>query len=200
MLNLGFKAVLKKVNEEAAEFALAVCCESSKAVLREAADTIYHIVLSLIARGLNLNGLLHNLSFRSGWVGPFRTLGILEPLADSIHDGIVYRRNKAFTAGWKVESSVSEMINDLYQAVFNFTFLCTRLGVSTYVDTCALYHAAGGILISLMVLLCHRRIRYQRVANELYARIEEKTMRPTVWTTTQRLMHPSAFRRNWRKI
>ncbi|MFP3039586.1 MAG: phosphoribosyl-ATP diphosphatase [Candidatus Hodgkinia cicadicola] len=69
MLDLGFKAVLKKVNEEAAEFALAVCCESSETVLREAADTIYHTVLSLLASGLNLNGLLRNLSFRSGWVG-----------------------------------------------------------------------------------------------------------------------------------
>ncbi|MFP3039498.1 MAG: hypothetical protein ACKESB_02100 [Candidatus Hodgkinia cicadicola] len=51
-------------------------------------------------------------------MGPFRTLGILESLADDIHDGFVCRRNGALTAGWKVESSVSGMVNDL----FRFTF------------------------------------------------------------------------------
>ncbi|MFP3039715.1 MAG: hypothetical protein ACKESB_03230 [Candidatus Hodgkinia cicadicola] len=177
ILELGFKAVLKKVNKEATEFALATCCEGNEAVRIKAADTICCVMLALTAAGLKLDGLLCRLSFRSRWIAPCRTLGILEPLADSIHDGIVYRRNRALIAGRKVESSISGMVNDLYQAVFRFTFLCTRLRVGTYVDTCAIYHAACDILISLMVLLCRRRIRYQRIANELYARIERKAGR-----------------------
>ncbi|MFP3038250.1 MAG: hypothetical protein ACKERG_01205 [Candidatus Hodgkinia cicadicola] len=188
MFKLDFKAVLKKVNKEAAEFAFAACCEDSETVRRRAANTIYHILLSLTAPGLSLDGLLCNLSLRSRWVGPFRTLGILEPLADSIHDSIVCRRNRALVAGWKVESSVSIMVNDLYQAVFRFTSQCTRLGVSTYVDTRAIYYAACDILISLMVLLCRRRIRYQGVANELYARIR--------WEAGRQPLQPSSPQRN----
>ncbi|MFP3039497.1 MAG: phosphoribosyl-ATP pyrophosphatase [Candidatus Hodgkinia cicadicola] len=38
MLELGFKAVLEKVNKEAAEFALAACREDSEAVRRKATD------------------------------------------------------------------------------------------------------------------------------------------------------------------
>ncbi|MFP3039585.1 MAG: hypothetical protein ACKESB_02565, partial [Candidatus Hodgkinia cicadicola] len=88
----------------------------------------------------------------SGGRAPSTLLEFLEPLADNIHDTIVGGRNRALAVGRKVESSVSGMISSLYQAVFRFTFLCTRLGISTYVDICALYHAAGDILISLMVL------------------------------------------------
>ncbi len=69
----------------------------------------------------------------------FHTLGILEPLASRMYDSIAYRRNWMFVAGKKVESCVNVMVDNLYHAVFCLTFLCVRLGISTYVDVEAIY-------------------------------------------------------------
>ncbi len=66
MLNLGSQVVLKKVNEEAAEFVLAVCCEHDSGVYREAADVVYHVLLLLRALGLDLAVLIQMLKLRSG--------------------------------------------------------------------------------------------------------------------------------------
>ncbi|MFP3038781.1 MAG: phosphoribosyl-ATP diphosphatase [Candidatus Hodgkinia cicadicola] len=174
MLNFGFQAVLKRINEEAAEFVSAVCCGYSEGACKEAADTIYHVLLLLVALGLDPAELLRDLGLRSGWGSPFCTLGILEPLAASIHDSIVYGRNRAFVAGWRTGRAVRVMINNLYHAVFCLTFLCARLGMSTCVDTCAVCRTASDVFVCLMVLLRYRRIRYQQVVNELYARMNAK--------------------------
>ncbi len=66
MFDFGFQVVLKKVNEEAAEFVSAVCCEHDSSVCKEAADVIYHVLLLLRVLGLDLAVLLQMLKLRSG--------------------------------------------------------------------------------------------------------------------------------------
>ncbi len=66
MLDLGLQVVLKKVNEEAAEFVSAVCCGRDLSVCRGAADVIYHVLLLLRVLGLDLAVLLRMLKLRSG--------------------------------------------------------------------------------------------------------------------------------------
>ncbi|MFP3039345.1 MAG: hypothetical protein ACKESB_01260 [Candidatus Hodgkinia cicadicola] len=174
MLSFGFQAVLKRINEEAAEFVSAVRCGCGEGASKEAAVTIYHVLLLLVALGLDPAVLLRDLGLRSGRDFPFCTLEILEPLAASIHDSIVYGRNRAFVAGWRTGCALHVMINNLYRAVFCLTFLCAKLGTNTCVNTCEVCRTASDVFVCLMVLLRYRRIRYQRVVNELYARMNAK--------------------------
>ncbi len=78
-------------------------------------------------------------------------------------------------AGKKVESCVNVMVDNLYHAVFCLAFLSTRLGASTCVGVDAICCSVSNVLVSLMVLLCYRRLCYQGVADELYARMNAET-------------------------
>jgi len=60
----GEDAVLQKVGEEAVEFILAVKSDNSKEVTLEAADVIFHILVSFAQKGYNLNGIFEELDQR----------------------------------------------------------------------------------------------------------------------------------------
>lgn len=60
----GEDAVLQKVGEEAVEFILAVKSDNSKEVILEAADVIFHILVSFAQKGYNLNSIFEELNQR----------------------------------------------------------------------------------------------------------------------------------------
>jgi len=60
----GEDAVLQKVGEEAVELILAVKADNPKEVTHEAADVIFHILVSFAQKGYNLNSIFEELDRR----------------------------------------------------------------------------------------------------------------------------------------
>lgn len=60
----GLRRIAQKVGEEGVETALAAVVENDEALLGEAADLTYHLLVLLRARGLGLNELLNQLEKR----------------------------------------------------------------------------------------------------------------------------------------
>ncbi len=69
----GTDGVLKKLGEEATEFVLAAKHASlggpGTAVVKEAADVIYHLIVALAERGLSLDDVRQELARREGTSG-----------------------------------------------------------------------------------------------------------------------------------
>ncbi len=66
LFDSGVKRIAQKVGEEGLETALAAVVESDEALLGEAADLIYHLLVLLRARGLNFADVEHILANRRG--------------------------------------------------------------------------------------------------------------------------------------
>ena len=60
----GEDAVLQKVGEEAMEFILAVKADNPKEATHEAADVIFHMLVSFAQKGYNLNSIFEELDRR----------------------------------------------------------------------------------------------------------------------------------------
>jgi len=69
LLAKGPSKIAKKVIEEGGEFALALTSEDDKAVASEAADVLYHLLVGLRARGVNLQDVAAVLTAREGTSG-----------------------------------------------------------------------------------------------------------------------------------
>lgn len=66
LFNQGVRRIAQKVGEEGVETALAAVAEDDEALLGEAADLAYHLLMLLRARGLGLDGMERVLTKRSG--------------------------------------------------------------------------------------------------------------------------------------
>src|SRR5690606_14425425 len=62
----GLRRIAQKVGEEGVETALAAVAQDDEALLGEAADLTYHLLVLLRARGLGLEDLERTLAGRSG--------------------------------------------------------------------------------------------------------------------------------------
>lgn len=69
LLAKGTLKIAQKVSEEGGELALALVAESDEAVLGEAADLFYHVLVGLRSRGLSLAQLANILAAREGRSG-----------------------------------------------------------------------------------------------------------------------------------
>lgn len=66
LFDSGIKRIAQKVGEEGLETALAAVVEEDDALLGESADLIYHLIVLLRARGLNLDDVKRTLATRRG--------------------------------------------------------------------------------------------------------------------------------------
>jgi phosphoribosyl-ATP pyrophosphohydrolase/phosphoribosyl-AMP cyclohydrolase len=64
LTNEGNDAVLQKIGEEAVEFIIAVKSDEKKEVILEAADLIFHILVSFALKGYTLNSIFEELDQR----------------------------------------------------------------------------------------------------------------------------------------
>jgi len=64
LFDAGIKRIAQKVGEEGVETSLAAVAEDDTALLGEAADLVFHLVVLLRARGLSINDALHVLENR----------------------------------------------------------------------------------------------------------------------------------------
>ncbi len=69
LLAAGSRKVARKVSEEGGELALAIAAEPGEAVLGEAADLLFHMLVGLRVRGLSLDQVADVLSQREGVSG-----------------------------------------------------------------------------------------------------------------------------------
>ena len=65
----GRKKIAEKVGEEAVELVIAAIAQDNKAVIGEAADLLFHLMILLSDRGLSLNDVLSELANREGLSG-----------------------------------------------------------------------------------------------------------------------------------
>ena len=65
LLDKGAAHCARKFGEEAIEFALAAAAEDEGAVRAEAADVLYHLLVTLRARGVPLSSVMDELGKRS---------------------------------------------------------------------------------------------------------------------------------------
>ncbi len=75
LLEAGADKIGDKVREEASEFADAIASETSERVASEAADVIYHLLVGLRLRGVELVDVLNTLAKRSGVSGHVEKAG-----------------------------------------------------------------------------------------------------------------------------
>ncbi|WGS83382.1 MAG: phosphoribosyl-ATP diphosphatase [Candidatus Hodgkinia cicadicola] len=174
LLATGLHAVIKKVNEEAAELVLAACSECDRSVVMEAADLVYHVVVFLKATGLQMESVVRIIQHETNYLGRINSLAVLEQLALAHYNRIAFQRNSALARGRKVESVIRIIVDNLYFNVCRLTFLSARAGVSTYVNAFSLESSVYKIFLNLMMVLCYRGISYQSVINELYSRMYPK--------------------------
>jgi phosphoribosyl-ATP pyrophosphohydrolase/phosphoribosyl-AMP cyclohydrolase len=66
LFDSGIKRIAQKVGEEGLETALAAVVEDDAALLGESADLLYHLIVLLRARGLNLDDVKRTLATRRG--------------------------------------------------------------------------------------------------------------------------------------
>lgn len=64
LFDQGLDKILKKVGEESAETIIAAKSEDSGALVREASDLLYHLIVLLVERGLTLEQISGELSVR----------------------------------------------------------------------------------------------------------------------------------------
>ena len=69
LLNAGPEACAKKLGEEGVEAAIAIAAQSDDAVVAEAADVLYHLLVALRSRGIPLDAVGHVLAARQGQSG-----------------------------------------------------------------------------------------------------------------------------------
>jgi phosphoribosyl-AMP cyclohydrolase / phosphoribosyl-ATP pyrophosphohydrolase len=74
LVNEGMTRIAQKVGEEGVELALAAVAQSDEAVIREAADLIYHMTLLLKAKGLSLTQVVAELESRHAEKSPVGAL------------------------------------------------------------------------------------------------------------------------------
>jgi phosphoribosyl-ATP pyrophosphohydrolase/phosphoribosyl-AMP cyclohydrolase len=74
LVNEGMTRIAQKVGEEGVELALAAVAQSDEAVIREAADLIYHMTLLLKAKGLSLTQVVEELESRHAEKSPVGAL------------------------------------------------------------------------------------------------------------------------------
>jgi phosphoribosyl-ATP pyrophosphohydrolase/phosphoribosyl-AMP cyclohydrolase len=70
LVNEGMTRIAQKVGEEGVELALAAVAQNDEAVVREAADLIYHMTLLLKAKGLSLIQVVEELESRHAEKSP----------------------------------------------------------------------------------------------------------------------------------
>ncbi|XXM93775.1 phosphoribosyl-ATP diphosphatase [Candidatus Hodgkinia cicadicola] len=170
-LAVDLHAVLKKVNEEVVELVVAACSECDRSVVMESADLVYQIVLFLKVIGLQIEAVARIIQREANYSGRVDSLAVLEQLAMAHYNRMACQRNFALAQGCKVESVIGIIVDNLYFNACRLTFLSARAGVSTYVDVLSLEYSAYRVLLNLMMVLCHRRLSYQGVINELYSRM-----------------------------
>ncbi len=69
LLDGGVDKISRKITEEAGELVAALKSESDERVLSEAADLVFHLLVGLRARGLDLRGVAEKLAARTGQSG-----------------------------------------------------------------------------------------------------------------------------------
>ncbi len=69
LLSKGVKKIAQKIGEEGVETAIAAVSEDDAALLGEGADLIYHLMVVLAARDLNIDDVLAVLAAREGMSG-----------------------------------------------------------------------------------------------------------------------------------
>jgi phosphoribosyl-ATP pyrophosphohydrolase/phosphoribosyl-AMP cyclohydrolase len=69
LLDGGAERIGGKIREEAGELAVALASETDARVASEAADVIYHVLVGLSSRGVNLRDVIAELSARTGRSG-----------------------------------------------------------------------------------------------------------------------------------
>ncbi len=69
LLDGGAEKCAKKLGEEAAELVIAAVSQDDAAVRAEAADTLYHLLVLLQARGISLDEVMSELEGRMGVSG-----------------------------------------------------------------------------------------------------------------------------------
>jgi phosphoribosyl-ATP pyrophosphohydrolase len=65
LLDAGMPRIAKKFGEEAVETVIAAMEDDRKALISEAADTFYHLLVMLEARDISLGDVLHELERRT---------------------------------------------------------------------------------------------------------------------------------------
>jgi phosphoribosyl-ATP pyrophosphohydrolase/phosphoribosyl-AMP cyclohydrolase len=69
LLDGGAERIGAKIREEAGELAQAIASESDQRVASEAADVVYHVLVGLASRGVNLRVVVAELAARAGQSG-----------------------------------------------------------------------------------------------------------------------------------
>ncbi len=69
LLSKGVARCAKKFGEEAVEAALAAVAEDDEALIAEAGDVLYHLLVMLQARGVSLQDVVDGLAARTGQSG-----------------------------------------------------------------------------------------------------------------------------------
>ncbi|XXM93236.1 MAG: phosphoribosyl-ATP diphosphatase [Candidatus Hodgkinia cicadicola] len=184
LLSSGKCAVLKKVNEEVAELALAACAQHDSNVILEAADLIYHVVLVLLPLDIDFESLMDIFKAQANAPAQINSLGALEHLAVRCYNRMVTLRNKRLLRNYRVESVIVNILDSLYCNVFRLSFLGARINISTYVSKLKVKDAVYNILYSVLLILHYRNLSYQNVVDELYSRmnVKLKTPKPNVKT------------------
>lgn len=174
----GLCGILKKVNEEAAELALAACAQDDDSVILEAADLIYHVMLVLRPLKISFESLANVFRNQIGTTAQINSLSVLERLAVRCYNRMVTRRNERLLNNYRAESVIANILERLSYEVFVLCFLSARIGTSTYVNISRLKDAVYNILFSVLLILHYRNISYQSVVEELYSRANAKTAKP----------------------
>jgi len=65
LLDAGMPKIAKKFGEEAVETVIAAMADDRTALVNEAADTLYHLLVMLEARDVSLDEVLHELERRT---------------------------------------------------------------------------------------------------------------------------------------
>ncbi|AUG34032.1 Phosphoribosyl-ATP pyrophosphatase [Candidatus Hodgkinia cicadicola] len=178
LLRSGLCGILKKVSGESAELILAACAQGGECVILEAADLIYHVMLVLRPLNISFESITNVFRNQINTTAQIYTLGVLERLAVRYYNRMVVRRNKRLLNNYRVESVIAGILERLSYEVFLLCFLSVRVGAGVYVSISRLKDAVYNILFSVLLILHHRNISYQSVAEELYSRADAKIAKP----------------------
>ncbi|AUG33774.1 Phosphoribosyl-ATP pyrophosphatase [Candidatus Hodgkinia cicadicola] len=174
LLRSGLCGILKRINRESAELILAACARGGECVILEAADLIYHVMFVLRPLNISFESITNVFRDQTGVTAQIDTLGVLGHLAARYYNWVVVRRNKRLLNNYKVESVIADILGKLSYEVFLLCFLSVRIGASDYVNVSRLKDSVYNILFSVLLILYHRNISYQDVAEELYSRVNAK--------------------------
>lgn len=84
LLDKGPELIAKKIGEEATEVVIALCSQSDDEVKREVSDLLYHLLVGLECRNLELSDIYDELNNRAGISGhDEKTARAKEPAGNS---------------------------------------------------------------------------------------------------------------------